>query len=227
MTDEGRDWGDVAQLRQALYRFFAGGLLAPDRGRVEGLLAATDVLDDAGVDDFAFAGPWRVFTSVLDELPSLEDLSESYGRLFTSGGRRAICPAVESVYTAPPGAGAALVAVELEREYRAMNLELGPAVQHPADHAASELEAMAFLCHREAHALDDDALGEVVEVRRTEWGFLHRHLGRWFPLFARRLRETTPPAGFYVALVDAADAFVQHDQELVASLAGTRGGKTR
>ncbi len=227
MTEEGRDWGEVAQLRQALYRFFGGGLLPPDRGRVEGLLAAADVLDDAGVDDFAFAVPWRVFTAALDELPSLEDLDASYIRLFIRGAGGGICPAVESEYTAPPGAGAALVAVELEREYRALNLELGPAVLHPADHAASELEAMAFLCHREAHAWEEDALSEVVEVRRAEWGFLHRHLARWFPIFARRLRETTPPAGFYVALVDAADAFVQHDQELVASLAGARAGKTR
>lgn len=226
MTAEGRDWVEMAQLRQALYRFFGGGLLPPDRGRVEGILEAADVLDGAGIDDFAFAVPWHSFTSVLDELPSLEDMSASYGRLFTNGARRASCPAVESEYTAPAGAGAALVAVALEREYRELNLELGPTVLHPADHAACELEAMAFLCHREAHAWDDDATSGVVEVRRAEWRFLHRRLGRWFPTFARRLRETVPADRFYVALVDAADAFVQHDQELIVSLVGARAART-
>jgi TorA maturation chaperone TorD len=80
---------------------------------------------------------------------------------------------------------------------------------------------MAVLCHREAHAREEGALGEVVEVIRAEWSFLNRHLARWFPLFTRRLHDASP-SGFFPALVDAADAFVRHDHEFVTILAGSR-----
>jgi TorA maturation chaperone TorD len=224
--EDGRDWAEMAQLRQGLYRFFGGGLLVPDRHRFEAILDAAGVLDGAGIEDFAFALPWRRFTDTLDTLPPLEDLDAEYIRLFVSGAGGGACPAVESEYTARPGPGAALVAVELEAEYATLGLELAGSMAATADHAATELEAMAVLCHREAHAWEEDALAAVVEVLRAEWSFLHQHLGRWLPLFAHRLRDHAP-AGFYPALVDAADAFVQHDRELVASLAQARSGSRR
>lgn len=221
MTVEGRDWGEVAQLRQGFYRFFGGAMLPPDSGRVEAVLAAADMLDTAGVEDFAFSMPWSAFTATLEELPPLEDLEAEYIRLFITGAGGGLCPALESEYSAPPGPGAAAVVVELERQYRQLGLALASHLLHTADHAATELEAMAFLCHREAHAREEGALGEVVETLRAEWSFLDRHLARWFPLFARRLRHTSP-TGFFPALVDAADAFVRHDHEFVTILAGSR-----
>ena len=224
--ESGRDWGEVAQLRQALYRFFGGSFLPPDESRLEAMLAAADVLEDAGIDDFAFAVPWRAFTAAFDELPSLDDLEAHYIRSFLGGAAGGICPPVEAEYTTSAGPSAAVVPIELEREYRDMGLAVAPGSVSGADHCATELEAMASLCHREAHAWEEDGLSEAISVLRTEWGFLHRHLARWFPLFAKRLR-VAEGQGFYVALVDAADAFVQHDHELVASLAGTRTRGTR
>jgi TorA maturation chaperone TorD len=195
-------------------------MLPPDADRVEAVLAAADMLDGLGVDDFAFAISWRAFTATLEELPPREELEAEYIRLFIPGAG-GLCPALESEYSAPPGPGAALVAVELERQYRQLGLALAPHLLHTADHAATELEAMAFLCHREAHAREEDALVEVVETLRAEWSFLDRHLARWFPRFAHRLRHTSP-TGFFPALVDAADAFVRHDHEFVTILAGSR-----
>ncbi len=221
MTAEDRAWGEMAQLRQGLYRFFGGAMQPPDADRIEGVLAAADMLDGLGVDDFAFAISWRAFTTTLEEFPPLEDLETEYIRLFIPGAGGGLCPALESEYLARPGPGAALVAVELEQQYRQLGLALAPQVVHTADHAATELEVMAVLCHREAHAREEDELGEVVEVVRAEWSFLNRHLARWFPLFARRLRNASP-SGFFPALVDAADAFVRHDHELVTILAGSR-----
>ncbi|HSJ82626.1 MAG TPA: molecular chaperone TorD family protein [Acidimicrobiia bacterium] len=220
MTTEDRACGEMARLRQGLYRFFGGAMLPPDADRVEAVLAAADMLDGLGVDDFAFAVSWRAFTATLEDLPPLEELEADYIRLFIPGAG-GLCPALESEYSAPPGPRAALVVVELERHYRQLGLAPAPHVTHTSDHAATELEAMAVLCHREAHAWEEGALGDVVEVIRAEWSFLDRHLARWFPLFAHRLRDASSSA-FFLALVDATDAFVRHDHEIITILAGTR-----
>ena len=214
-------WGDLAELRQGLYRFFGGALLLPDGERRDTLPEAAALLDSWGIDDFAFAGPWRELLDALSVAPPAQALEAEYLRLFMAGRDGALCPPSESQYVGAAGQAAASVVIELNREYAELGLAVAPQAPYAADHAATELEAMAALCHQEAHAWEEGTEGEAVRTLRRQWRFLDRHLARWLPRFAEELRRRSP-TGFYPVLVDAASAFVRHDRELVTVLAGAR-----
>ena len=212
------DWSSVAELRQGLYRFFAGALLLPDAERLSTLDAAAEVLAGMGIDDFAFADQWHAMEDALAAVEAVEELEGQYVRLFVSDGEGAATPPLESQHLAS-ASDLGRVTAEVQRAYVELGLEVAPGLPYPTDHVATQMEVMSSLCHREAHAWDEQDVAAAVATLRQEWKFLDRHLARWLPNLARRLREEA--GGFYVALVDAAEAFVVHDQELVTMLAKT------
>ena len=226
MSDASGSWAEVAALRQGLYRFFAGALLPPDLERLDVLMLAAELLTDLGVDDFTFAGPWHELEERLDAVSSVEQVEAEYVRLFVAGAEGPLSPPTESHYAATEGAcGGGTVTAAIRTDYAAIGLELGPDVCLQADHVAVELDAMASLCHKEAHDWEEGTRPATVATLRREWTFLDRHLARWLPDLATRVRATEP-GGFYSAVVDAADAFVRHDHELVGLLAaGDRTGR--
>jgi len=208
----------LARLRQGLYRFIAAGLLPPDSERMTALASAIAVIETSTIDGFAFATWWHPLAADLDDPPSIDVLEADYVRLFEAGVSEPPCPLVESAYLRLPGGPGALL-VDLDREYRRFGLAANPLVALPADHAVLQLEAMAALCAREDEATER---GDVVEARRVlgeEERFLDRHLARWFPVMARR-GAMVAGDGFYGTLLTAARAFVHHDRDLVATLAG-------
>jgi DMSO reductase family type II enzyme chaperone len=73
--------------------------------------------------------------------------------------------------------------------YSAFGLRLTGDGGERQDHLCVELEFMAILALREAHALEHQ-LGqdEWLLNREAETRFLREHLGRWTPAFARRVR---------------------------------------
>jgi len=72
--------------------------------------------------------------------------------------------------------------------YRAFGLELAGDFHDRLDHLSVELEFMAFLCAKEAHALAGAHPPEKVALcRKAQGRFLGDHLGRWSFAFARRL----------------------------------------
>ncbi|HET9443169.1 MAG TPA: molecular chaperone TorD family protein [Acidimicrobiales bacterium] len=221
MSADPADWRDLAELRQALYRFVAGSLLSPDAERLQAVMASAAVLADMGVDAFAFATAWHQLEEALDELPEEEELRAGYVGLFVAGPDGPACPPVESQYRAAAGCGGAEVVVELRREYAALGLAVAPGTVSGADHVATELEVMASLCHEEAHAWEEHDRPAAVAVLRQEWTFLSRHLAAWMPRLAARVRSTGA-TGLYPALLGAAEAFVSHDLNLVTTLTGAR-----
>ena len=215
-------WGQVAELRQGLYRFLAGSLLAPDADRMAAVVGAAEVLAGMGIDDFAFAGAWHRLEDEVAELPELDQVEAAYVRLFVAGAAGPRCPATESTYVSTSaGCGAGDVHAALRRAYAELGFEVQPGGHYPIDHVAAELEAMASLCHEEAHAWEAEAVTEAVAALRREWTFLDRHPAAWLPSFAARM-AATGERGFYPAVVTAADAFVRHDHQLVTSLTRAR-----
>lgn len=212
------DWSSVAELRQGLYRFFAGALLLPDAERLEVLAASTGILEGMGVDDFAFADRWHDLEAALQAVDGVESLEGEYVRLFVTGSAGAASPPVESHYTGFADVGQ--VIAELRRDYAGVGLEVRPGLAYPADHVATELEVMASLCHREAHAWEEGSTAQAVATLRREWTFLDRHLVRWLPQLARRVHAAAD-GGFYAVVLDAGEAFVAHDHQLVTMLART------
>jgi DMSO reductase family type II enzyme chaperone len=99
---------------------------------------------------------------------------------------------------------------DLAAFYRAFGLELADDAAERHDHLGVELEFMAVLAAKEAHALEHhlDA-GKLGLCQDTQKKFLREHLGRWVPAFARRLANHATGtalaalAGLLGAFVDA------------------------
>ena len=75
---------------------------------------------------------------------------------------------------------------------RAFGLRIDPARRERIDHIACELEFMAFLCRKEAHALEVGDAEMLGETRRAERMFLKDHLARFAPSFAARTMKADP-----------------------------------
>lgn len=139
-------------------------------------------------------------------------LQEDFSRLFVAG--RGGCAPNESHQLNLDPAGAAALAAALEREYASEGVSLHPSAGELPDHAAVEMEFMAFLCHRECAAW---RRGQAAEGRRLllrQRQFLRQHPGRWCARLAREVRRADP-RGWYGEVAEAAAAFVHHDLDLV------------
>lgn len=210
MTDEVA----IARLRQGLYRFFGGALLAPDNERLESLVAATKLLDGMGIEAYAFHAQWRAMVTSIHEIPGGRVLKADYIRLFASGVDSSFCPPIESYYRAEAkGGGMAALVAALEREYR--SLGIAPITDSEApDHVATELEVMSALCDGEAAAWAFGNPANAIAALAKQDRFLRGHLSAWFPAFRQRVLDAGA-LDFYRALVEAAHAFVAHDADLV------------
>ena len=179
-------WADLDALREASYRFHASVLLPPDPERVAGWSAMVAVIDAADPETFAFASAWRRLRARLDQTP--QDLRAEHVGLFDAAVDGALCPPYESHWRAAARhGGPALVTSDLVRTYRSFGLSVSPRGAVTADHVATELEALAFLCRAEQAAREAaDPVG-VRRARHRQIDFLDDHLGRWLPSFADRL----------------------------------------
>jgi TorA maturation chaperone TorD len=211
MIDGHGTWSDLAELRQGLYRFFAGALLPPDAARVELLGAAAATLAES-----EFTPAWRAAAAIFEAPPPLGELEAEYAALFVSAEGTGTCPPLEAHYGAAPGR-APLVDTWLRHEYARLGLGLRPDLTVPSDHVSVQLEVMSSLCHDEAHAWADGRDADATGIVRRQWTFLDRHLGRWVPLWASHVEHATV-AGPWSTIVAATRAFVQHDIDLVTVL---------
>jgi len=142
------------------------------------------------------------------------EVEEEYLRLFLVNPEGALCLPYESFYLDPHQQAAGWIAAQLDREYAAAGLTLSPALNELPDHAAVELEFMAFLCDWEAEAWEE-AWEERLQILEGQRAFLGRHLGRWFAAFARQV-TVAAPEGLYAVAAAATDAFIHHDPDLLA-----------
>jgi TorA maturation chaperone TorD len=91
---------------------------------------------------------------------------------------------------------------------RAFGLVLDARRHERIDHVACELEFLAFLARKEAHAIeagDAEMLAETLKGARL---FLKDHLGRFAPSFARRVMNADP-GGTYGRLAEICLEFVK------------------
>ncbi|GIX47174.1 MAG: hypothetical protein KatS3mg131_1385 [Candidatus Tectimicrobiota bacterium] len=196
--------GELARLRQALYRVFATALLPPVAERLQALQEASQAF--GGLACFAFYGAWQRLASGLQAPPPAAVLAEAYEGLFAASG--APCPLQASAYLAVPGEATGRLLAELLHRYA--QLGLAPTAGSSADHAAVQLEAMAFLCQREAQAWEERDVAAARQALAEEAAFLGPYLLSWLPLWARRV-QAAAGEGFYGRVAAAAEAFVIHE----------------
>ena len=209
---------ELARLRQGCYRFSGALFVYPDKERLANLVAAAGELQEGSepLAVFPFFGPWQRLLTTLQGLAEGEkaEVEEEYVRLFLVNPE---APPYESFYRDPQRQVTGWITAQLEREYSERGLALSPSFQEPSDHAAVELEFMAFLCSLEAQAWERNALKEGFQVLERQRAFLGQHLDRWFSAFVRQV-AVAEQEGLYTVIAEAAHAFIHHDQDLVALL---------
>lgn len=92
--------------------------------------------------------------------------------------------------------------------FAAFGLRVDPARHERVDHVRCQLEFLAFLARKEAHARDAGGDRMLAEVERGQRLFLRDHLGKFAPAFGERLRRAEG-TGFYGVLGGLLRAFVE------------------
>lgn len=212
---------EMARLRQVAYRLFGTMLLSPNEERLRTVAAVASELDrhSEAMVSFPVYPQWKRVLGSLSALDSeqVRGLEEEYVRLFMHHPEHTPCLPYESVYVDPGGQAVGQVITLVEREYAAAGLSLSPSLKDLPDHAAVELEFMAFLCAQEADAWERESLTEGVQALERQASFLERHLVRWFPRWAGEV-ETLAGEGIYYLVAAAAGAFVGQDGDLLKVL---------
>jgi TorA maturation chaperone TorD len=146
-------------------------------------------------------------------------LEAEYVDLFVLSVSHAPCPLHESAYLDRTGRNSGLVVVAVERAYAAAGMALSPSDGELPDHAGAELGFLSHLCAEEAQAWKARRPAEAVGLLRSQKRFLDQHLLRWMPMLQRRVSGSAGPTCIYRDIVDAAQAFVVHDRDLIGLLA--------
>lgn len=202
---------DIALCRATLYSALALGFRPPEKETKARLttqeavaaLAEAAALLDAGGDAGLGAA---VKTLAAAEASPLEDLVESYRRLFGHTARSGVPPyeteyGAEALFQQPQEMG------DLMGFYNAFGLALNDRQHERADHVSCECEFLSFLALKEAYALERGDAAMLEETRRAERLFLRDHLGRFLPAFAKKLSREQNES-FYGSLGQLAYDFI-------------------
>jgi len=202
---------EEALSRSAVYFAFALGFGSPD-GEVAGRLAGAE--------------GWRNLGALLGSLgleaPAAgrcDCLLPRYQELFGHTVRSRV-PPYETEYGGRDNLfSQAREVADVGGFLAALGLSPDPARHERADHVQCECELMAFLARKEAWALEQGDEEMLAATRAVERLFLRDHLGRFAPAFGRRLSREDGE-GFYGALGQALQRFVEHDCARLGVAAG-------
>lgn len=212
---------ELARLRQAVYRLLSQCLLYPDAQRLPTIATAAGEMNRLAHvwNSFAFFHEWSHLLHRLEELRYREPsaIQDEYLSSFVVNSAGLPCPIYESAYLGDDPSAAGWLLAQLEGEYAQVGLSTSLARREPPDHAAVELEFMAFLCRREAEAWEAEALPQALASLQRQRSFAKHHLACWFPQFARRATAHKPDS-IFAAVGQAARAFLAHDSDLLDSL---------
>jgi TorA maturation chaperone TorD len=184
--------------RAVLYKFLSRVFSYPRERIPEEIL--NQVQWSAGV-----CGVSRAFRLFLRRLKLAEpsELEEEYIRALGHVSNSE-APAYETGYGAAHAFQQTTELGDIAAFYRSQGLR--PVGEERLDHISPELEFMAFLVFKETQSPD-----QVEITRDIEKKFLQDHLGRWAPVFAKRLQQRQPPPGTYGLGASALNAFLKSE----------------
>ena len=150
---------------------------------------------------------------------TLTELAVDYARVFLGaglGGGQAAYP-YESYYTSPQRLIMQDARDQVLHAYREEGLDRAGDFNEPEDHAAFELEFLAYLCHKAAEALGGGDVAAAVPWLRKQQAFLEQHLAVWFPTFCSDV-ELVARTPFYKAISMITAGYLALEQPLLGSL---------
>lgn len=194
---------EEALQRSAVYAFFAHAFAYPDEARVEALREAATEVAAAGADL-----PMMRLAALAQEFSPafLEPVHVSLITLSSSPD----CPAFETAYFSSEALLQAQRMADIAGFYRAWGVDATSTGFRP-DELSVEMEFLAFLCEKEAYAIERMGPPRANQVRKAQRLFLEEHLGCWAPAFGRRLAANAPTGHFYQAAGEALAAWVERD----------------
>jgi TorA maturation chaperone TorD len=214
---------DIALCRSLLYQALSIGFRPPTEGSRARLAAPDDVaaLAEAAalVDEehgTPVPGPTRLEARVRALAESsdgraLGTLLESHRRLFGHTARGPV-PPYETEYGEDTLFQKPQEMSDIAGFLSAFGLRLDDSRHERIDHVSCELEFLAFVARKEAHAIESGNGAMLDETLRAARLFLRDHLGRFLPSFARRVQGADPD-GFYGRLAALASEFIRLECE--------------
>ena len=194
------------EVREVIYRFLASLFLYPTPERLHNLKAAAVELRTAELWlDLSFAPAFaRLFDalSTIEELP-INNIVNEYNHLFLV---KPLAPPHETFYLDRSGQFRGWMAAELIGIYSEYGLSISPALNEMPDYLAVELEFMSHLCS--LAAADNSATSQAAIAGRR--AFLDQHFAKWFPKFARRVKDAEPRY-LYGTVVEATFLFLRSE----------------
>lgn len=197
---------DLALCRSLLYEALALGFCAPNQEVAERLASAAG---STALAEAAFLVDAELGDQVLElarDPGEVEQLPRRFLLLFGHTSRGPVPP-----YETEYGTDALFLQpqemADIAGFLRAFGLVLERQQHQRVDHISCECEFLAFLCRKEAYALeqgDDDMLAQTCKAQRL---FLRDHLGRFGPALGRKLAREDD--GFYGALGQLSAAFLE------------------
>lgn len=213
-----RSEADRASARATLYGALALGFRAPTEETVRRLAGAEDAALLARAGDVAGVAEAHALRGRARET---EELDAVHRALFGHTARGEVPPyetewGAEALFQQPQELA------DLAGFLRAFGLVPRPEVHERVDHVSTECEFLCFLGLKEAYAEDAGDADLAETTRRAASLFLRDHLGRFAPVFVRRL-ERSDPSGFYATLGRLLRALVAADAARLGVPLGSEG----
>ncbi len=152
---------------------------------------------------------------------TLHELAVDYVHCFIGSGDDAFSAAYpfESVYTSPRRLMMQEARDEVLAVYRSQGFDKAPGWKESEDHVAAELEFMAGMATRTAHACREGDPAEAAALLRTQRGFLDAHLFPWTGMLTGDMRMYAH-TDFYRGISLMLDGALETDVELLAQVLG-------
>jgi TorA maturation chaperone TorD len=208
-------------LRQVCYRIFASLFLYPESNRLAALQdAASALLTSETEQGHSVSAEMESLLKHLTEtkLENTRTIINEYNRLFLI---RPKAPPYETIYIDPEGQLRGKLTARLDEVYLQAGLTISPELGELPDHISVELEFMAYLCMKEAEGHTANEVFEATNFRNLQISFIGQHLARWFPQFAKRIKEANP-GSIYQYLLPAAYEFLRNELDLLGLRNHTR-----
>ena len=208
-----RNERDIALCRSLLYEALALGFRppTPETCRRLGTDSAAAALSEAAAlldgEEGMTLAKWARSLAAPAVALRLEELSAAYQDLFGHIARGAV-PLYETEYGDDTLFQRPQEMSDIAGFFRAFGLVPNPAARERIDHVSCELEFLAFLARKEAHALESGDTAMQEATHHATRLFLRDHLARFAPSFAQRLRREVP-RGLYGNLGNLFLEFVQ------------------
>jgi len=209
-----------ALARSRVYAYLGAWLRYPDEASWSALARPEERAGFAeACDALGERAPYRALPRhrgglPLEGLDGPEALAERYAAVFGHTISKT-CPPYETEYGNLHLFQQSDHLADLAGFYRAFGVA-AEAGRERLDHIAIELEFLYLLTFKEARALEEGKAEAAALCRDAQAAFVEDHIGRWAPVFARRLERADPEGPFAAAARLLADFIGAEAQALAA-----------